>query len=240
MSEQALPRHLKIEVKSSRNSDYQLSQRDIDGIMPDGYGAILLTSRDLQGPRWVFVHARELAVGANQETALAVAARDVQAPASLNDSLNSSWSDWILDEDVQDVLFSQKSMPLRDAVSWCLESRRPRACRLTGAPRATRLARALERFRARIDDFLESGAGAQEEGQVHQSVLRDAVARLGYRVVNNPIGVPDIEAWLEVSVERLRSSLTNWDPGAEELRLVRDAILGLTDDDLRSLQQHIQ
>ncbi|GAG48313.1 unnamed protein product, partial [marine sediment metagenome] len=92
-----------------------------------------------------------------------------------------------------------------------------------------------------LDDYLGKEIGPQQEGQFHQHILANSIHRLGYRVVNNPIGVPDIEAWLESATEApaisIRSRIQGWDPQTDPLATVREQLLRLTDEELDEVER---
>lgn len=185
------PAALKIEVKTARDTRHQLSERDLNGIRPDGYAAILLTERLHHGPRWVLVPVALLTAGCHTDADIASLARDVLP--ELTAAINRFWSNWILDENLRDRLFAQIPMKLREALDWCLTNHVPRENRSTGNMREGRLASALADFRTSLDRFVGVN-GPQQEGFVHQSLLAQALISLGYRLNENPVGVPDISA----------------------------------------------
>jgi len=188
--------HLAIEVKTARSGGFVLSQRDIDGVLPEGHVAFLVESRLLGGPRWILVPARLLGPGAHDETALEKLADGSPALAEVIEVLNLRWSDWILDGDVHALLFQQDAMKFKDAMRWCLEHHPARHSGFGGAIREGKVATALAAFRADLDAHAAADKGPQLEGAVHQYLLEDGFRHLGYRVTNNPIGVPDFDARL--------------------------------------------
>ena len=189
--------HLSIEVKTSRSGDFTLSQRDIDGVLPDGHVAFLVESRLLRGPRWILVPARLLSPGAHEARTLVKLADTRPAVDVVVDALNTRWSDWILDGAVRDLLFQQDAMKFKDAMRWCLKHHAARRSGFSGAIREGKVAAALAAFRDALDVYATGSSGPQIEGYVHQYILEDAFGSLGYHVTNNPIGVPDFDARLE-------------------------------------------
>src|SRR5215472_14253334 len=110
------PAQLKIEVKTSRDRQHQLSERDLAGIRPDGYAAILIGDRVCRGPRWIFVPASLLSAGGRDEPT--ICQLEDHMLAGLCEKINLSWSDWILDESVWRRLFEQQHMELLSALDW--------------------------------------------------------------------------------------------------------------------------
>lgn len=189
------PNQLKIEVKTSRDDQHKLSERDLAGVRPDGYTAVLIGGRVHHGPRWILAPASLLKPGSFSETGLSQLGEGVQP--DLCDRINLIWSDWILDESVWGKVFEQHHMALLAALDWSLQNNPVRHNQSIGNMREVRLADALSRFRDGLDHFVGSN-GAQQEGFVHQRILGHALQRLGYRLTSNPIGVPDISAvWAE-------------------------------------------
>lgn len=233
------PSRLKIEVKTSRDAQHQLGERDLDGIRPDGYVAVLLMDRVCRGPRWVLVPGRLLAPGGYADRKLDDLSRETLP--ELTAALNRLWSDWILDESVWMRMFQQTQMDALPALEWCLRHHRPRANKSQGNIREGRIVEALGRFRSDLDKFVK-GSGAQQEGQVHQRLLSYALVQVGYQLSSNPIGVPDISAlWcgspIKAGIEGLRGRLQAWDPAEVELREVRALLLGVSDSGLRAVHQ---
>jgi hypothetical protein len=157
-------------------------------------------------------------------------------------ALNQAWSDWILDEKVHAILFAQKNVQPKDAIKWCLQSHPAQPNQFSGAVREGKLQQALARFRGQLDDFLDSDKGPQQEGQVHQYILGDAIARLGYDVTNNPVGVPDIDAVLRTGLaatggQDLRAKLEEWQPESEPLQNLRRQLLQLDHGQLDELRE---
>jgi len=239
----AMPEHLRIEVKTSRTSTFILSARDIEGITPGGFAAILLTERRFRGPRWILAPAHLLQPGANSQEALAAAAEEGRVQL-LTDPINTFWSNWILDAGIHEILFRQKNMSLQEAVRWCLGNNVPRENNTSGAVRETKLVEALEKFRSALDTSVESGNGSQQEGFVHQCLLEHAFRGLGYDVTNNPIGVPDFDAHLHgVAIKaagEIRQRLRNWNPEDETLDDIRDRLLALDDINLEEIAGFIK
>jgi len=229
---ESLPRHLAIEVKTSRSGDFTLGQRDIDGVLPDGHVAFLIEARRLGGPRWLLAPARKLSPRSYDEPTLdrlADGSAPIQEVVSV---LNARWSDWILDRDVQELLFEQDAMKFKDAMRWCLTRHPARRSRFSGAIREGKLAAALVAFRALLDPNAAGSSGPQLEGYVHQYILQDAFTSLGYRVTNNPIGVPDFDARLErdrATPSSPRRALEAWTPSSPILQNVRETLLDLGD-----------
>jgi hypothetical protein len=229
-----LPARVTIEVKTSRGTDLALSKRDIEGIAPDGFAAFLITSRVLGGPRWVLVCSRLLAPGAISEGEAVDLADADRAPESLIDSLNATWSNWVLDPGPREVALAQRTMTLQESIRWCIAEHPARHSSLSGAVRAGKLARALAVLRRRLDDVAEADTGPQQEGFVHQILLEHGFRTLGYEVTSNPVGVPDFDARLATarSSRPVRDRLERWDPASPSLARLRDHLLSLDDDDL--------
>ena len=194
-----LPRELKVEVKTSRNQSFALSDRDLEGIKPDGFAAILVDSPRNHGPRWILVEGRRLTACTHDEESLLQAEQDGSSPMQVVAAINRIWSNWILDREAWHKLFQQQNMPLNKAVKWMLETHPLKQNRATAAVREMKLGQALTEFRQGLDKFLANEQAAQQEGQVHQYILEHAIQQLGYDVTNNPIGVPDFNAVLRQS-----------------------------------------
>jgi len=233
------PNQLKIEVKTSRDNQHKLSERDLAGIRPDGYTAVLIGGRVHHGPRWILLPASLLTPGGFSQSTLSQLGEGVQP--DLCDRINLIWSDWILDESVWCKLFEQHHMELQAALDWCLQNHSARRNQSTGNVREGRLADALSRFRDDLDRFVGSN-GAQQEGFVHQRILGHALQRLGYRLTSNPIGVPDILAvWAgrdeTATSKTLRRQLQEWMPESEESARLRNVLLSFSDDALQALHR---
>jgi len=228
---------LKVEVKSSRSTTHQLSERDLDGIAPDGFAAVLITARLLKGPRWVLCPAHVLTPGGHDDKELAVLAETVQADLCTN--LNRIWSNWILDESVWNKLFLQDHMKIKAAIKWCLRQHPPRENQCKGNLREGKLADALDRFRSALDKFLSAETGPKQEGFIHQYLLGDALEQLGYELTENPIGVPDINATLRIGSNAVRNGIRQnvqqWQPQSNSLVQLREQLLKLTDAELEAL-----
>ena len=107
------PNQLKSEVKTSRDNQHKLSERDLAGIRPDGYTTVLIGGRVHHGPRWILLPASLLTPGGFSESTLSQLGEGVQP--DLCDRINLIWSDWILDESVWRKLFEQHHMELQAA-----------------------------------------------------------------------------------------------------------------------------
>ncbi len=218
-----LPNPLKLEVKVSRTSTHTLSQRDLDGVKPGGYAAILITDRRHHGPRWLLLPGGVLQPGSHTDAALS-ATRGC-APSELEDELNRIWSDWILDETVWSRLFQQDHIKVKAGIEWCLQQHPPRMNRSAGNLRETRLADALRRFRAGLDRFLSAEEGPKQEGFVHQYLLAHALEHVGYEATVNPIGVPDISGMLRAGARPdLIQKVTAWQPVSAEEKALKSTI----------------
>lgn len=233
------PSQLKIEVKTSRDSQHELSERDLDGIKPDGYAAVLVTERLYHGPRWVLVPGSHLSPGSHADSDLDQLARNVLP--DLTAALNRFWSNWIMDDSVWQRIFAQQNMPLLAALDWCLQNHPPRSNQSQGNLREGRLVDALALFRDALDKFVET-KGPQQEGFVHQRLLACALEQLGYRLNENPIGVPDILAtWTghdpKLTIGDLRERLQGWDPAEPQLRELRERLLNCTVAELHNVRE---
>ena len=236
------PESLKLEVKVSRTTKHQLSERDLKGIAPDGYAAILITGRLQHGPRWVLLPARQLQPGGYNDADLSRLADTIQP--ELCNELNKTWSNWILDESVWSKLLQQDHMKIKGAIEWCLKSHPPRVNKTGGNLRENRLAEALQRFRSRLDAFLlPSDNSAQQEGFIHQYLLAHALEKIGYAATVNPVGVPDIAAVKKergaAGNETLRDKLLRWNPETPELKKLREQLLANSAETLEKLRQVI-
>jgi hypothetical protein len=225
-----LPARVKLEVKTSRGGAFPLSERDIEGIAPDGHLVALLTDRRLHGPRWVLVPARLLSAKGYSETDLA----GMEEPTPLTVALNRGWSEWVLDEEATGRILTGQVSGVADRILWCRTEHPPRSHPSAGNVREVKLTGALDLFRRGLDAIAAGDTAAQAEGQVHQRLLEDVLRQLGYAVLPNPIGVPDILATreAEVSVEAIRARLSRWKPDSTELVSLRDALLALGDGEL--------
>ena len=236
------PESLKLEVKVSRTTKHQLSERDLKGIAPDGYAAILITRRLQHGPRWVLLPARQLQPRGYNDADLSRLADTIQP--ELCNELNKTWSNWILDESVWSKLLQQDHMKIKGAIEWCLKSHPPRVNKTGGNLRENRLAEALQRFRSRLDAFLlPSDNSAQQEGFIHQYLLAHALEKIGYAATVNPVGVPDIAAVKKergaAGNETLRDKLLRWNPETPELKKLREQLLANSAETLEKLRQVI-
>jgi len=184
-----LPPSLRLEVKTSRSGRVALSARDLAAVGPDGAVCVLLGGGTLRAPRWAVVPARLLAPGSRGEEELARLAEEGPLAAGLN----RRWADWLLDAKALELLFAAGVKAVRERVRWCRKPGQPREDRSPGVVREIRLTRALEALRSRLDELARDNA-PQLEGQVHQALLEDALESMGYAVVENPVGVPDITA----------------------------------------------
>ncbi|MHC4548624.1 MAG: hypothetical protein ACYTEZ_07585 [Planctomycetota bacterium] len=229
-----LPAALKLEVKTSRAGKLTLDARDLAGITPDGYLAALLTERLAHGPCWVVVPRRGLHPG----TYLDLELHGLREPGQLEALLNQGWSDWILDEEAWRCVLAEGVTQPAARIAWCRKEHPPRRNRSAGALRESKLFRKLEEFRAAVDAAAEaqSGSGARAEGQLHQVLLEDVLTDLGYKILPNRVGVPDICAALKKgsAAGRLRAQLEAWQPGSDALGRVRAALLDL---DARELEE---
>lgn len=227
------PSELRLEVKSSRVGSYVLSERDLDGPGPGGFVVGLINDRLLRGPRWVLVPVRVLQARSYSETEFNVAA----TLADLAERLNEEWSTWILDRVAWERLFEPGATGIAERIRWCRRENPPRRNQSRGNVRETRLDAAFQEFRARLDQAATGESGSQVEGQVHQALLKDGLEQLGYVVLQNPVGVPDIVATREknVEAEEIRSRLASWEPSALRLKEVRRALLELEPAELRQL-----
>ena len=235
------PSPLKIEVKTSRDALHQLSERDLDGIRPGGFAAVLLTDRLYHGPCWVLVPVNSLTPGGYPDRILHELAHGTEP--TLVTILNRFWSNWILDDSVWEKVFAQSQLSLQVALDWCLQHHRPRDNQSPGNLREGRLADALGRFREALDRFVKSN-GPQQEGFVHQRLLGHALEQLGYKLNENPIGVPDISAtWQEHRSRQMtisvRERLEEWQPSDSDLRELRQQLLARPDSNLDALHSVI-
>ncbi len=224
---EALPSVLKLEVKISRATKHSLSDRDLSGIAPDGFAAILISSRVLHGPRWLLVPARHLQAGNHDETDLCTLV-DGGHPA-LCQGLDRIWSDWLLDDTVWAKLFQQDHMKIKPAIDWCLQHHPPRRNKSQGNLREGRLADALQRFREELDRRHDENS-AQQEGFIHQYLLAYGLEKLGYNATVNPVGVPDIAAVLlsetaRSSCANTRQKLKEWNPVDADQKSLREFLL---------------
>ena len=185
-----IPPALDVEVKTSRGSGFQLSVRDLDGIRRGGHLAALIVSRVLGGPRWALVGGERLSAGgfADQDLAALEARSDVAA------AIDAGWADWILDRDTWQPLAEHGFRNARETVAWIRHERPPRPRSIESATRESALSRALAAFRTVIDETCGAEHGPRMEGQVHQALIEDVLRQLGYEIVENPIGIPDIRA----------------------------------------------
>jgi len=238
-----LPAEIRIEVKTSRGQDFTLSDRDLKGIRPHGFAAILINSTRHKGPRWILVPATRIDPGTHTEATLVRTSKEAPGPAAVVSAINLAWSNWILDREVRAKLLAQDNMAPKDAIRWCLGRHPARASKYEGNVRQAKLAAALTDFRADLDAFLGNENGPQQEGQIHQYVLEDSLEHLGYAAINNPTGVPDIHARLRAAQPattvrdptQLRNRLTAWDPADAKLDAVRKTLLDLDDEHLAEL-----
>ena len=234
------PDSLKLEVKISRSERHRLSKRDLLGISPGGYAAVLITKRICYGPRWVLVPAQRLQARSYKDGELADLSGGEE---ELSRELNVKWSDWILDERVWGKLLEQGQLKVKEAVEWCAKEHPPRVNRSGGVVREQKLADLLQRFRRAVDEAFGSGNGAQQEGFIHQYLLANALDRTGYHATVNTNGVPDICATrndAEGPGRTVRERLQAWEPSDGELQQLREYLLRIKDDDiLETLRQVI-
>jgi hypothetical protein len=237
MMPESWPSPLKLEVKISRTTQHSLSKRDLEGITPNGYAAVLITERLQRGPRWVLLPVSQLKQGGYTDAELCQLADSSQA--ELCRELNRIWSNWILDESVWTKLLAQDHMMIKAAIEWCLQQHPPRVNQSSGNLRENKLAAALQCFRAKLDEFLTSEKGPQQEGFIHQYLLAHALETIGYEPTVNPVGVPDISAVRSESssarIDSIRERLRHWHPSKPELKTLRDDLLASSDDDLKAI-----
>jgi hypothetical protein len=237
-----LPAEIRIEVKTSRSQGFTFTDRDLEGIRPDGHAAILIDSTRHNGPRWILVPATRIDPGTHTESTLVRTSEETPGPNTVVSAINSAWSNWILDREVRRRLFKQANMPAKDAIKWCLERHPARTSKYEGHVRQAKLAAALTEFRNELDAFLGNENGPQQEGQIHQYILEDSLQYLGYIAINNPTGVPDIHARLSAAQTAsaaprdLRDKLASWQPTNAELDAVRKTLLDLDDEQLAQVE----
>jgi len=218
-----LPNPLKLEVKASRTRSHTLLQRDLDGVKPGGYAAILITDRRHHGPRWLLLPFQILQPGSHTDAALS-ASRGI-AQWELEDELNRIWSDWILDETVWSRLFEQDHIKIKAGIEWCLKQHPPRMNHSAGNLRESRLADALRRFRERLDSFLSVEEGPKQEGFIHQYLLAHALEQVGYAATVNPIGVPDLSGVLRAGpLTDLVEKVKAWQPVSAEEKALKSTL----------------
>lgn len=226
----ALPAWLWLEIKTTRREYFVLDQRDLAGVLPDGHIVALVTPRRLGGPRWIVVPATRLAPGTIQPDELVALAVETE----LADGLQRGWSDWLLDADVRKRLAQGGAGGLRQRVRWCRSEHPPRTHKGTPSVREVRVDAALTELRAELEHGL--AGGSQVEGQLHQILIEDALAQLGYEILPNPIGVPDVRARLVGAAGGdVQRALAEWSPKTPGLRAVREALLALRPDELSEL-----
>lgn len=222
-----LPTTLKLEVKTSRTTSHQLSPRDLDGIGPDGFVAVLITERLQRGPRWILVPGDQLQAGTHTDSGLCKGAEKIQP--ELCSKLNGFWSDWILDGTVWEKLFEQEHIKIKAGIEWCLQHHPPRINQSTGALREIRLASAIQNFRSALDERVSKESGPKQEGFIHQYLLVHALELLGYSATVNPVGVPDINATLGAGKSAaglsLQEKIFRWNPADKATRDMRDQLL---------------
>ena len=169
----------------------------------------------------------------------ALAQLDDPSQADLCQALNRYWSNWILDEAMWAKFLAQGQMGLQDALEWCLRQEQARLNRSSGNIRESKLADALQRFRAALDRFLTDVNGPQQEGFIHQKLLAHALTTIGYTLTENPIGVPDITASRNQDgpprMDVLREKLLLWHPSNPELQALRNNLLSASDPDLETV-----
>jgi hypothetical protein len=218
-----LPNPLKLEVKVSRTTAHALSQRDLDGVKPGGYAAILITERRHHGPRWLLLPGELLQPGNHTDAALCAVGGPV--PSALENEVNRIWSDWILDETVWSRLFEQDHIKIKAGIEWCLKQHPPRVNRSIGNLRETRLADALRRFREGLDHFLSVEEGPKQEGFIHQYLLAHALEKVGYMATVNPVGVPDISGILRLAAASdLLERVMDWQPDTPEEKALKGSL----------------
>jgi hypothetical protein len=224
---------IRLEVKTSRSDSFPITARDLEGPGPDGYVAALLTSRRLHGPRWVLVPVRRMSARAYGDKEMA----ELAAPSRLVDEINLGWSDWLLDATAFARLLEEGIPGLPARVPWCRREHPPHRHGARGNVRELKLWEALASARAAIDGASAAESGAQAEGQVHQALLEDVLAQLGYRVLPNPVGVPDIVATRAATATGAGSldRLAAWQPQDERLRAAREALMKLGPEEIESL-----
>ena len=226
MSPDELPESVRLEVKTSRRERFVLGERDLQGVRPDGHVAALLAERRAGGPRWVLVPVARLSAGSASVEDLAAKAE----PSALASALQEHWSDWLLDDDARRRLAASPETGVRERVAWCRAEHPPRQNKGRGALRSVRLAGALAALQRELDGALP-GAGAQLEGQLHQALLEDALEALGYEILPNPVGVPDVTARRargpRGAAERARERLLAWRPAGERAERLRALALAL-------------
>ncbi len=222
-------------MKTSRAEEFLLSRRDLDGIRPGGRLAALLRNRRVRGPRWVLVRAALLSPRPMRAGELA----ELADPGPLSEALNRGWSDWLLSEKAWRAVLAEGISNLRERIRWCRRESPPRRNRTSGARREEKLHRALDALGREIDAAADPGRGAQAEGLFHPCLLEDVLESLGYRILANPVGVPDIRAERREAGEGggLRERIEAWHPRSAALARLREALLDLTPGDLAEIRR---
>lgn len=184
-----LPPLIRMEVKTTRTEVFTFSDRDLEGVGPDGMLCVLLESRRLGGPRWVIVPRRLCSAGRIADAELA----QLENPCHLTQEIQSGWSDWLMSEESMDAVLEGGLTEFPAKIRWLREQNLPRVNMSAGSLRAVRLGKCLGRLHRRVDE-VAGGLGAQAEGRIHQNLIEDVIEHLGYRMIPNPVGVPDILA----------------------------------------------
>jgi len=136
----------------------------------------------------------------------------------------------MLDTNCQRLLFKQENMGFRHALDWCLTHCYARENRTKDLVREGKVEKALKQFRGRIDKFVTTGNGPQEEGFAHQKILEIAFRELRYHVTNNSSGVPDFNAHLTIypacNRRSPRRAIEKWKPSTKRLKRIRTLLKG--------------
>jgi len=191
-----LPEQILLEVKTSRARKFVIDERDLDGIGPDGYLCVLIESRGLGGPRWILVPGRIATSGAATDIDLC----ELHEDSSLARNLQDGWSNWLLDRESMDALLGDHLDDMAGRIKWVRAHFPPHSNASAGTLRAVRLTRILDNIRNPAEPQ-SSLITAQLEGFLHQALLEDVTEAMGYQIVRNKIGVPDIRANLVASIE---------------------------------------
>ena len=195
---------IRIEVKTGRDVDgtFKINSRDLIGIRVDresdrdcGYLAVVLDEDLVKGPQLGFIDEAHLVDGTQHKSEL----RRIIERGKLFERLNKRWGDWLLEPDAIEQISDSKHSNILSNMRHFLDVRN-----LRDLPDRPLLELRDEQLRRRLqrDIRVNICTSPQQEGFLHQSILvwileNDEHIATSF-VLNNPIGVPDIIAGIDI------------------------------------------
>lgn len=183
------PERLLIEVKTSRVGNFSISDRDLAPLDKDGFLCALLPDRKIGGPIWAFVPRDLIQPGTFDQAELF----ERHVNSMLSEAVQQGWSNWLLNQkSIEHVLKSGAQS--NGSVEWVRTHHPPPENSSKGLIRQLKTREALDKLHEQIDDAFSEEIGSQMEGKLHQYLLEDVMMQIGYKIVHNDPGVPDINA----------------------------------------------